>query len=268
MGFRFHGNDRAFQLFTMPKITITFLGTNGWYSTETGNTTCVLIDTDEYAIICDAGNGLRLLDQHLKNFDKPVYLFLSHFHMDHITGLHLLAKYRFIQGLEIVCYRGGWAILDQIICQPYTIAFKDLPFITNCIQLNTGRHDRFPFGLVCEELVHSSRCYGYRFEINSKVITFCTDTGCCDAVLKLGKDADVLITECALKSGQTNPEWPHLNPEIAAQMAKDAGAKQLVLMHFDAHVYQTLNDRQEAEGDAKKVFPQTTAATDGMIIRL
>jgi len=33
--------------------------------------------------------------------DLPVYLFLSHFHIDHIEGLHTLAKFKF-KSLEII----------------------------------------------------------------------------------------------------------------------------------------------------------------------
>ncbi|MEK7333592.1 MAG: ribonuclease Z, partial [Nitrospirota bacterium] len=60
-------------------MKITFLGTNGWYDTATGNTICILVETERYDIILDAGNGLYKADRYISN-KKPVYLFLSHFH--------------------------------------------------------------------------------------------------------------------------------------------------------------------------------------------
>ena len=75
-------------------MKVVFLGTNGWYDTETGNTICTLLQTDRFDIILDAGNGIHKVDRHIDG-GKPVFLFLSHFHVDHIEGLHILAKFRF-----------------------------------------------------------------------------------------------------------------------------------------------------------------------------
>jgi len=75
-------------------MEIIFLGTNGWYDTKTGNTTCTLIETEDYFIILDAGNGLYKIDQYITSTSKrPIYLFLSHFHLDHIVGLHIMSKF-------------------------------------------------------------------------------------------------------------------------------------------------------------------------------
>ena len=81
-------------------MKVIFLGTNGWYDTETGNTICTLIQTEQYDIILDAGNGLHRAERYLDGA-KPTFLFLSHFHMDHIEGLHILAKFRFEKGLVL-----------------------------------------------------------------------------------------------------------------------------------------------------------------------
>ena len=72
-------------------MKVTFLGTNGWYDTVTGNTCTVLIQAKEYDIILDAGNGIAKADQYITQ-DKPAYFFISHFHIDHIAGLHTLVK--------------------------------------------------------------------------------------------------------------------------------------------------------------------------------
>ena len=46
-----------------------------------------------YDIIFDAGNGIAKADRYISQ-EKPVLLFLSHFHIDHIAGLHTLVKFR------------------------------------------------------------------------------------------------------------------------------------------------------------------------------
>lgn len=85
-------------------MKVTFLGTNGWYDTVTGNTCSVLVQSAEYDIIFDAGNGIAKADRYITQ-KKPVYLFLSHFHIDHIAGLHTLCKFRLRKGLKIFSLR-------------------------------------------------------------------------------------------------------------------------------------------------------------------
>jgi len=243
------------------KIKVRFLGTNGWYDTATGNTICVLIETPTEYILLDAGNGIYKADQYITKA-KPVYLFLSHFHTDHIEGLHILAKFRFEKGLKIYGPTGTKAILNQIINSPFTVPLRDLSTKTEVFEIDRSKPD----GLKVEyaPMRHSTICFGYRFTFGDKIIAYCTDTGVCDGMYEMGKNADLLITECAYKPGPENKEWPHLNPQTAAGVAKDAGAKKLALVHFDAAEYLTMGERKEAEKIARKTFKNTVATKDGL----
>ena len=51
---------------------------------------------------------------------KPIFLFLSHFHLDHIIGLHVLNKFNFAQGLTIIGQSGTRDLLNKIINSPFT----------------------------------------------------------------------------------------------------------------------------------------------------
>ena len=62
-------------------MKIHFLGTNGWYSNAGSNMTCALVDTKDHYIVLDAGDGIHKLDKYIKE-DKPIYLFISHLHLD------------------------------------------------------------------------------------------------------------------------------------------------------------------------------------------
>ena len=81
-------------------MQVTFLGTNGWYDTLTGNTCSALVRSAAYDILLDAGNGIAKADQYISQ-EKPVILFISHLHLDHIAGLHTLVKFRFKKGLTL-----------------------------------------------------------------------------------------------------------------------------------------------------------------------
>jgi len=243
-------------------MKIHFLGTNGWFDTKTGDTTCILIDAKEAYIILDAGNGIYKIDKYIKNSKKPVYLFLSHFHLDHIIGLHALEKFRFKQGLHIYSQKGSKRLLNLIIAKPFSMPFAKLPFKTFLHEIGEGAF-RKPLPFKTKYLLHASKCLGYRFKIEGKVITFCTDTGYCKGLLELARGADLLITECAYASGQVVKSWPHLNPESATQAAKEAGVKKLALVHFDAGIYDNFKKREFALKTATTIFKNTIKVKDG-----
>jgi len=247
-------------------MNVIFLGTNGWFETETGNTLCILVKTEKYDIVFDAGSGFFKLDRYIDG-TKPVYLFLSHFHMDHISGLHGLSKINCKSGLFITGQNGTRDVIDHLINKPYTVPLDELKYKAEVLEL-PGDIDAIPFEIDFLPLLHSDPCLGYRITIDGRVVAFCTDTGYCENAVILGRDADILITECAFLPGEENPDWPHLNPETAARIALEAGAKRLVLTHFDAARYLNLKMRGDAEIAARRVFPDTAAAEDLMDLSL
>jgi ribonuclease BN (tRNA processing enzyme) len=247
-------------------MKIVFLGTNGWYDTSTGNTSCILIESEEYSVVLDAGGGLHKLDRYCKE-DKPVFLFLSHFHLDHIIGLHILGKFSFPKGLVISGPKGTRGILGTIVNQPFTLPLSDLPFKVKVREL-PEEGMKLPIHVECMELLHSSLTLGYRIQLEGKWVVYCPDTGYCENAVKLARQADLLIAECSFRSGESYSEWPHLNPQYAARIAKEAEAKRLTLIHFDASRYKSVESRTTAEDEARRIFPDSIAARDEMEVEL
>lgn len=247
-------------------MNVIFLGTNGWFESSTGNTICTLVKTENYDIVFDAGSGFYKIDRYIDG-TKPVYLFLSHFHIDHISGLHGLSKINCAKGLFIVGQEGTAGVISNLVNRPYTVPISELKYKTEVLEI-PAEIGSIPFGVEFLPLLHSDPCLGYRVKVDGRVITFCTDTGYCENAVKLGRDADLLITECAFLPGQENKEWPHLNPETAARIALESGAKKLVLTHFDAARYLDLNTRRDAEKTARGVFSDSVAAEDLMDIEI
>jgi len=246
-------------------MKIVFLGTNGWYDTDTGNTICTLIDTKDCYIILDAGIGIYKADKYIKK-NKPVYLFLSHFHLDHIIGLHILTKFNF-KSLDIFGQPGTKRTITNFLGRKFSVPLNKLSYPCGIHDINIGWHSK-PLRFRCLKLRHASKCYGYRFELEGKVISYCTDTGYCKAAIELSKNVDLLISECALAQGQTTPDWPHLNPQLAAKLATESNAKRLIMTHFDANEYHTLKQRKEAEKTARKIFNKCISAKDNMQLSL
>jgi len=244
-------------------MRLTFLGTNGWYDSGTGNTPSALLETEKYYIIFDAGFGLAKVGDYIKD-DKPIFLFLSHFHIDHICGLHALPKFNFKQGLTIFGRKDLKKLFKTVINHPFSAPLEYLRYKVNLVPLKEGSYTQ-PFDFSCKQLKHMDSAMGYRLNVDGKIIVYCSDTAICDNDRLLAQDADLLIHECTFVPGEVS-DWGHSRPEEVAELALKANVKQLALTHFGAAGYNSLAVRQNAEDVAKQIFPNTTATTDGLEI--
>lgn len=243
-------------------MTINFLGTNGWYTTPTGNTPCILIDSKVGYTIFDAGNGIYKIDQFIKE-NKPISLFISHFHIDHVSGLHTLSKFNFTQGIDIYMAKGRKKDFETLVNPPYTT--PEVPIRIHELEIgknNTG----FPVEVF--KMRHAYEDHGFRITLENKIICYSGDTGICDNSVPFAQNADLLIHECSYIKAPEDETWGHVDPILAANLAKDANCKKLILTHFDASKYTDLDKRKWAEDEAKKIFPETTSATDSLIVNL
>lgn len=255
-------------------MKIIFLGTNGWYTTETGNTPSILIDSKKHYVVFDAGNGIYKLDKYITE-NKPISLFISHFHIDHVSGLHALAKFKFPQGIDVYVGRGRKKDFETLVSPPYTIGYQpNSKNITNLKteirlhELSDGEQNiNFPVSAI--ELFHAYRDHGFRVTLENKIVAYSGDCGITDKSRELAKNVDLLIHECSfIEEMQGSKTWGHVDPKAAALLAKDSGTKKLVLTHFDASRYDTLEKRKEAEKKARTIFPNTIFARDDMVINL
>ncbi|NMH74230.1 ribonuclease Z [Bacillus sp. RO2] len=101
-----------------------------------------------------------------------------------------------------------------------------------------------------------------------KVITILGDTRYTPVSVELAEVADVLIHEAtfAAKDELLAKEYFHSTTVQAAQVAKDAGAKQLLLTHISAR-YQ-LEDVLTLMEEAKEIFSNTVVANDFDVIAI
>jgi len=96
--------------------------------------------------------------------------------------------------------------------------------------------------------------------VSGKVVGLIFDTGFTKNCIKVGKGADLLISEStfSIKEKQKAKEYKHLTAEDAAKIAKNAKAKKLILTHFS----QRYNEIEELKKEAQKVFQNTICAHD------
>jgi len=74
----------------------------------------------------------------------------------------------------------------------------------------------------------------YRLETPEGVFAYSGDTGLCDGIVEVAKNADFFICECSSRIGdfEGSTEYGHLNPYEAGEIAKEAGVKKIVLVHY------------------------------------
>ena len=80
---------------------------------------------------------------------------------------------------------------------------------------------------------HPVEAYGLRVEADGAVLAYTGDTDACPALVELERDADLVLTDSAFVDGRDDEmRGVHLSGSRAAQTAKDAGAKRLMLTHI------------------------------------
>ena len=249
-------------------MKITFLGTNGWYSSPTGDTPCIVVDAKDQYVVLDAGNGLYKVDKYITE-DKPIALFISHFHIDHVSGLHILPKFHFRQGIDVYVGKGRSKDFDVLVNKPFTVGRNFKPENISKLETEVRLHElsetteNIPFPAAAIQQFHAYVNHGYRFELEEKIIAYTGDCAPTNATKKLAQNADVLICECSNKKTELPDPWGHFDPVQAAMLAKESNVRQMILTHFGAEPYLSLEDRKWAEQEARKIFPETIAAVDG-----
>jgi len=95
-----------------------------------------------------------------------------------------------------------------------------------------------------------------------RVIAYSADTAKCPEVIELAKNATVFVCEStyAYLDEDLAREKLHLSSKMAAEIAKEANVKQLILTHFSSR-YKNIGTLEE---EAKEIFPNTRAAKDLM----
>ncbi|MFA5076851.1 MAG: ribonuclease Z [Candidatus Micrarchaeia archaeon] len=97
-------------------------------------------------------------------------------------------------------------------------------------------------------------------------VVYSGDCVSCKSTINAAKGADLLIHEATFGSGFEKEaiERNHSTAKQAAQLAKEAGAKKLILTHLSGRY----KDAKSLLDEAQKIFPNTSIAEDGLNIEL
>ncbi|KPV64828.1 MAG: Ribonuclease Z [Candidatus Bathyarchaeota archaeon BA1] len=267
---------------------------------------------------CGEGTQRQMVSARI-GFRPKTYIFISHMHLDHISGLPGLIHTLSLLSRKDPLYIFGPSRLSEYVQFIAKMAGPrlDLPFPIMVHEITEGLiHRGKDYGVHAASADHDVPCFAYaliederpgRFYPDKarrlgvpegpmwarlkrgfpvtlpsgevikpeevcgpkragRRIVYSSDTRPIGSVITLAKDADILIHDATLDDAlwERAREDGHSTPSQAAEVAKEARAKRLVLTHISARY----KDPSPLLEHARRIFPHVDVAEDFMRISI
>jgi ribonuclease BN (tRNA processing enzyme) len=195
------------------------------------------IRRSDFFVLLDCGGGIirRALEAGLPILHVDAILF-SHLHLDHVADLPELlwaldgeGHQRAARPLHLFGPPGFRNFFDGLI-DLYGKWLKRLPLPLVAREVKRQRFSLGPWQVETLPMQHGTPANGYRLELDGKILAYTGDTGSCEQVVELARNADWLIIECSYPNGQTMAT--HLTAGEAGQLAARAQCRRVLLTHF------------------------------------
>lgn len=221
---------------------------------------------DTTPLVIDFGGGVLGA---LQRYADPgsVDVLLSHLHADHCLDLPGLFVWRRFHpsapvGRAVMYGPSDTAARLGAASSPYGGEIDDF---SDIFDLNTWT-DGEPVTLgsltvVPMAVCHPTESYGLRITDGSHTLVYSGDTGRCDAVVELARDADVFLCEASWTHSEDRPRNLHLSGTDAGWIAARAGVRELLLTHIPPWTSREdmLNEaKAEFDGPVRAVWPDET----------
>lgn len=232
-------------------MRMTVIGCNGPYPGAQEPTSGYLLEEESTRVLLDCGSGV--VSQLMAHTDirRLTAVVLSHLHYDHMSDMLPLLYFCQMNGVRLPVYL---PMQPSPVLEMLRGAF-DLYDISQGGQLGRLRMRAMP-------VRHPVPAYAVRME-NAAGRSFCYtgDTNTCEGLADFCAGSDLLLADACFPHAQWNENKPHLSAYLAAQLACDAQAGQLILTHF--------SDGQQAkqcETEGKSVYPGALRAYPGLSV--
>jgi len=216
-------------------MDLTIVGCSGSFPGPDSPASCYLLEAEGFRLLIDLGNGALGPLQRYSDLDRIDAVCLSHLHADHcldMCGFQVFRAYHpsgQLAPIPVYGPAGADLRLDRATAvesaQPMSVIFD---FVT----LSSGTREIGPFRVVTDQMNHPVETYGFRIEHGGRAIAYSADTGLSEPLVRLTRDADVLICEASFPDVEDLPPNLHLTAAQAAEHAVQAGAGQLILTHL------------------------------------
>jgi len=252
------------------------LGTNGFFASFGRQTACYAIPYENILILMDAGSGLfRLAEpvgQKLLTEAEEVYIFLSHYHLDHTFGFYTAFKLLEEKKVRVFAPSGKQVFSEFVRLNYFPIDYSKMHknFSWNTLKEGVNNLDKFKVSI---------RKQNHRGEVSLAMrfsfgLSYLTDCESSRKNISLVKGTEILLHEHWF-SGETLGDYRkiplekqvldgHATTVGAALFAKKVSVGKLVLIHHNPFTKEKQLGRQLTL--AKLIFPNTILAQDLHII--
>lgn len=213
------------------------LGSSAAVSDEQHDNTHMLLEGEHSVVLIDCGsNPVVKLKRFGIHYEQLTDMILTHFHPDHVYGVPILLMDMWLLGrYNPLRVHGLHHCLERTEDMMLAFSWNQWP---NFFPVAFHRFQERPGVLVLDNPDFRIRAYpvkhyiptvGLRIEVKSsgKVIGYSCDTEPVPNVLEIGRDTDLFIHEA------TGAAPGHSSAAQAGEMAAEARAKKLVLVHYE-----------------------------------
>jgi phosphoribosyl 1,2-cyclic phosphodiesterase len=242
-------------------MKVRFWGTRGSIPTPVedclkygGNTPCVqvIFEDNDAIFILDAGTGIRQLglDVMDRRDRMRVYLFLTHFHWDHLQGIPFFAP---LYSNKCKCTFIGCdpaegdlrKKLKDSVCPPYfPVGFNVFKAEINFIDICEGEYNIGNAQVSAIQVNHPGGAVAFKMTENEKAFVYMTDneldfygknSGFHEKLVMFCEGADLFVHDAQYTPDEyvTKKKWGHSSYEEVIHFAMTCGMKRVVLFHHD-----------------------------------
>ncbi len=232
----------------MPEVLV--LGSGGALPSAKRDNTYLAVRGEHSVLLIDcAGSPIQRLRQMGVDPTTLRALIVTHHHPDHIYGVPILILGMWLLGRQndldiygpLKAVASVASLLEVLDASDWPALFGNvfhaIPLIERSLVLETE-----DFRVYSSPVSHMVAFISLRIEhkASGSVLVYSSDTEPCEALVRLGTGADLLLHEA------TGDAQGHSSPRQAGEMAAAMGAKRLVLVHL-ANSGDEERWRQEAE---------------------
>lgn len=243
-------------------VTLHLLGTGAALSDANRTTTMLALEGRRSVILVDCGGDAahRALVSGL-DLARVDGLIVTHEHADHAGGFPLLMERLWLAGqTEPFPVHGNRAALEQIGRLDAAFDTSEWPNYPSPDYRLIADEERTPvlgnedFSIHASHGSHAVPCIGLRIEApDGGAIAYSGDTRPSPAIARLAEGVDILVHEA------TGAGPSHSSAAEAAEVARQAGAKRLVLVHLGP----LPDGGHQLLQEARAIFPATELGADG-----
>lgn len=216
-------------------FSLTVLGAATPYPAPDAACSGYLLRAGAAKVWVDAGFGtFANLQRHLRPAELDA-IWISHLHLDHShdlqTAFYALAYGNLGVERPIPVYGPpGWVAK---YFGEHAGHFTDMTDVFEPHEVaEDWRHRIGDLRLSVCRVLHSQPAYALRAEYEDRVLVYSGDTAPCEQLVRLAAGADLFVCEADFDSPEQRTDHIlHSTPEEAAEMAKSAGVKKLMITH-------------------------------------